>query len=501
LRAALLAAAACALLPLQPTDAAAADPRVVAVSPGAGSGAASAFRFFYSDADGAADISAVEAVIVGGGLTGVHACFVHASAGQFWLRNDANTAWLGPVAAGTPGRVANGQCLLAASGSSMAASGTSLVVTVALTFAAGFAGAKDTYMEATDRGGVSSGWLQAGTWTVRPMNPQPDVVTPSCADASREAEYAIQLTSEQAGRVSRIVYSPSCFPVYSTYLPHEGLFLDRRPLPVMGRVSGHFDILIAFTDTEVNRRELVENTYIAASVKQQIQAGRIREGLEELFRSYTPAAVMEGIGRRAAAAVDFSFTVGITRLSRFELEFTDDGLGFARYDAVVLLDDLVTFSGLGVRRWPGNPRGLFSPHVFDARRTGVILNIDPGALFPGLFGNELLRRNMPNLLVEYQIGERTLVREGTVLYDRTPVVNPRTGENIEPLARATEGKTSISEYLKGYADVDGDGIVDCLDPEITPTADNVDGDFIPDRFDPDLRFDHRPYLWMFAARP
>lgn len=91
------------------------------------------------------------------------------------------------------------------------------------------------------------------------------------------------------------------------------------------------------------------------------------------------------------------------------------------------------------------------------------------------------------------------MREGNITFDRTPIVNPRTGENIDPLVRAYEGKTSIGVYLAGYADVDGDGVTDCIDPYITPTADNVDGDFIPDRFDPDLRFDHRPYSWMLAA--
>ncbi|MSO45603.1 MAG: hypothetical protein EXQ59_02380 [Acidobacteria bacterium] len=93
-----------------------------------------------------------------------------------------------------------------------------------------------------------------------------------------------------------------------------------------------------------------------------------------------------------------------------------------------------------------------------------------------------------------------LKRGGRHTYDRTPIVNPRTGENIEPLIRANEGKISIGVYLAGYADVDGDGIVDCLDPVITPTSDNVDGDFVPDRFDPDLRVDHHPYSWMYATR-
>lgn len=473
----------------------AAGPEVVAVSPGAGAGAGRTFTFTYSDADGASDIDATEAVIVSGtDLTGVDACFVHASGNAFWLRDDTNGAWMGPAAAGSTARLANTQCALSAATSSISASGNNVTVTVTLTFAVSFAGTKTIYMIGADRAGLSSGWLEAGTWKVTPLNPAMDVVSSSCADPSKDAQYSLQIISEQGGRVSKMVTTPSCFPAHAFYSFQEGYFLDRRPLPIMGRTSGRFDVLFVFVDTEVNRQTLLDNSSLSESVKVKVGMGRIREALEELLASYTPPAVMEGLRRAAADAVEFTFSVALSRSPHAELELRDGGLGFARHDAVVLLDDLGRFSGIGVRRWP------WQRHLFHARDGGYFLNIDPGALTPGLFGNELLRRNVPTLLSEYLIGERTLVREGNITFDRTPIVNPRTGENIEPLVRAYEGKTSIGVYLAGYADVDGDGVTDCIDPYITPTADNVDGDFIPDRFDPDLRFDHRPYSWMLAAR-
>ena len=43
-------------------------------------------------------------------------------------------------------------------------------------------------------------------------------------------------------------------------------------------------------------------------------------------------------------------------------------------------------------------------------------------------------------------------------------------------------------------------MVDCLDPTIAPTADNVDGDFVPDRYDPDLSVDNKPLFWTYAPR-
>jgi hypothetical protein len=475
-----------------------AAPGVVYVTPGLGAGAGRTFTLAYSDADGASDIEAAEVLIANGTeLAAADACYVYASGNHFWLRDDPHGAWIGPVAGGGTGRLANSQCALFAAGSSMSAAGSRLTVVVTVTFTIAFAGPKTVFMNATDRAGLASGWAEAGTWRVAPLNPGLDVVMSSCADSALDAQYSIRIVNDPSGRESRRIMTPTCFPTHAYYAFPEGMFLDRRPLPAMGRTAGRFDVLMLFFDNELNRQKLLENAYIPSDIKAQIAAGRVREGLQALFATYyTPAAVMAGLRREAASAVEFRFTVEMTTLPRRQLEMSDDGgLGFAAYDAVVLIDDLGTVSGIGVRRWP------WGRHVFHGRDAGYFLNIAPGAIFPGLFGNELLRRNVPTLLSEYLIGERTLVVEGTVTYDRTPIVNPRTGENIEPLIRAYEGKTSIGVYLAGYADVDGDGVVDCIDPDIAPTVDNVDADFIPDRFDPDLTVNHRPYSWMYAPRP
>src|SRR5207237_10247715 len=125
--------------------------------------------------------------------------------------------------------------------------------------------------------------------------------------------------------------------------------------PMMGRTCGHFNLLVAFTNNEHNRQELLDNTSIPSAVKDKIAAGRVQEGLEELFASYTSAGIMEGLRTAAAGAVDFSFTVALTSLPRHDMEFgNDSGMAFARYDAVVILDDLITVSGIGARRWPWN---------------------------------------------------------------------------------------------------------------------------------------------------
>ena len=476
-------------------------PSVVSASPGSGAGAGRTFTFSFSDPDGASDFATTEVLVVSGTeLAGLNACYFFATGNQLWLRDDAHSAWIGPMTPGGSGAVTNSQCTLTAAGSSISASGNSLTMTVTATFGVSFAGPKTIYMRATDRTGQSSDFVQGGTWTVSPLNPGLNVVTSSCPDPSRDSALSVRTVSEQGGRVSALVTMPDCFRTYAAYLPQEGYFLDgdRRPLPIMGRTSGHFDILFVFVDTEFNRRKLFDNSSMPTTVKDTIAGGRIQDALTELLATYTATAVMSGFAQRANAAkvVDFSFSVALTRLSQRALDLTDGGLGFARYDAVVVLDDMGSISAHGVERWPSQ---LTRP-LFHGRGGTFFLHIDPLALTPALFGHELLHRNLPVLLKEYQIGNRTLVRVGGVTYDRTPVINPRTGEDIEPLIRANEGKTPLVEYLGGFADVDGDGIVDCIDPEITPTADNLDGDFVPDRFDPDLGFDHRPYSWMYAVR-
>ncbi len=471
-------------------------PAVVSVSPSSGSGAGRTFTFIYADPDGGPDIAMTEVAIVSGTeLTGRHACNFYAGADRIWLRDDDDRAWIGPVTAGAPASLRNSQCAVAAASFALLPSGDRLTMTVTVTFAAAFAGAKTIFTKVTDAAGQATEWVAAGTWTAAALNPAPEVVTSSCPDPSSDPIYSVVDIPEQNGRSMRRIVTPACYPVHSHYMAFEGMFLDdRRPLPVMGRTAGHFEVIFVFVDTEANRQKLLDNAAVPASVKAEVAAGRVREALTDLLVTYTPAAVMAGVRREAAGVAEFSYAVALANAGHAFLELNDPGLGFAGYDAVVFLDDLGAASGIGVRRWP------WQRHLFHGRDGGYFLNLDPRALTPALFGHELLGRNLPVLLSEYLVGERAIVVEGGVTYDRTPIINPRTGENLEPLVRAYEGKTPIANYIAGYTDVDGDGMVDAIDPEITPTADNVDGDFIPDRFDPDLRVNHRPFSWLYAER-
>jgi hypothetical protein len=64
------------------------------------------------------------------------------------------------------GTIENSQCVVRLSESSISGEGTTFRVTVALTFKAGFGGAKGVYLLVQDYGGLAAGWQQVGTWAV-----------------------------------------------------------------------------------------------------------------------------------------------------------------------------------------------------------------------------------------------------------------------------------------------------------------------------------------------
>jgi hypothetical protein len=100
-------------------------------------------------------------------LSATNACYFYYSraSNALYLANDAG-AWQGPVTVGSAGTLANSQCSVNAGGSSVSASGTTLTLNLAISFEAGFAGAKGIFME-VQNATVDSGWSQLGNWTVQ----------------------------------------------------------------------------------------------------------------------------------------------------------------------------------------------------------------------------------------------------------------------------------------------------------------------------------------------
>ncbi len=141
-------------------------PAVVSVSPASGSGSSQSYHLTVSDANGFGDLASVQFTI---GQTGSSANSCNLAYGPpangLYLLNDARTQWMGPVKLGSSGSLSNSQCSVNLSSSSSSGSGSTLTVDLALSFTAGFAGTKNVYLYALDKGNAASGWQTTGTWT------------------------------------------------------------------------------------------------------------------------------------------------------------------------------------------------------------------------------------------------------------------------------------------------------------------------------------------------
>jgi hypothetical protein len=141
-------------------------PAPVSVTPHSSSGSSQTFAFTFTDPNGATDIVSTQ-MDINAQLSATNACYFYYSraSNALYLASDAG-AWQGPVTVGGSGTLSNSQCTVNAATSSVSASGTTLTLNLAISFEAGFAGAKGIFME-LQNATVDSGWSQLGTWTVQ----------------------------------------------------------------------------------------------------------------------------------------------------------------------------------------------------------------------------------------------------------------------------------------------------------------------------------------------
>jgi len=74
-----------------------------------------------------------------------------------YLLNGAATAWLGPLAPGSAGKLANSQCTVNGTGSSASGSGQTLTLILSLSASATSVGTQQLYLAAQDSEGLKSG--------------------------------------------------------------------------------------------------------------------------------------------------------------------------------------------------------------------------------------------------------------------------------------------------------------------------------------------------------
>jgi len=132
----------------------------------------SPFNFTFADPRGWQDLDVVN-ILINNFLDGRSACYLAYSRplNVLYLVNDAGTALLPGLTLNGSGSVTNSQCMVTGAGSSTVGLGASLTLSLNMSFGAGFAGNKVTYLAARDLEGGNSGWQALGTRSM------PDAVT------------------------------------------------------------------------------------------------------------------------------------------------------------------------------------------------------------------------------------------------------------------------------------------------------------------------------------
>jgi hypothetical protein len=154
-------------LPEAGSQASEAAPRIGAVSPIGGAGHSQAFRVVASHPAGATAINDVEVYIDEQMTsTGSTACWIDVNPlKSVAVRKEDGSDWLPSVRIGSAGTAVNSKCSIDAGGVKVETKGTELAVTLPVTFAAAFTGAKRVWVVASGPRN-HSGWQERSTWTV-----------------------------------------------------------------------------------------------------------------------------------------------------------------------------------------------------------------------------------------------------------------------------------------------------------------------------------------------
>jgi len=96
---------------------------------------------------------------------------------KLYLRNDANSSWLGGFAPGSANIIENTYAKLDCAATTISGSGNTLTVNWKVTFKSGFLGAKNMYLYVRDDANAYKNWTQAGTWNIQQGDTTPPTGT------------------------------------------------------------------------------------------------------------------------------------------------------------------------------------------------------------------------------------------------------------------------------------------------------------------------------------
>jgi len=205
------------------------------IAPASGSGAGQTFTFVMSD-QGVSNFLVAAAMLFAStpGFNLNNACYIvyDRTASRFSLLADSITSGSSGLTIGSSGSVSNSQCTLYGSGSTATIGATTVTITLNLTFNPRFAGAKNTFLFASENG-FNSGWVQVGSWTVPGTPPTVNSVSPSSGSGLNQnftASVSTAVSPSDLTRISLLV-TPSgtanaCYVEYNRASATIGLYND-----------------------------------------------------------------------------------------------------------------------------------------------------------------------------------------------------------------------------------------------------------------------------------
>ena len=133
------------------------------------------FKSTYTDLDGALNIQEAY-LLINTSKTGTNCLYVYYNQpnNKLYLRNDANSSWLGGYAPGSANTIENPYAKLNCISTNVLTSGNTLTLSCSVIFKSTFTGNKNIYLYTKDAVGVTNGWTQKGVWSI-----QKDTVAPT----------------------------------------------------------------------------------------------------------------------------------------------------------------------------------------------------------------------------------------------------------------------------------------------------------------------------------
>lgn len=146
-------------------------PSVGTITPSSGSSPANTavnFTTTYSDPNGWRDIQQTR-LLINTKVNGTNCFYGYYNQNQnkLYLRNNANTTWLGGFAPGSSNVIQNSYVKLNCAQTTVSGSGNTLTVRWNITFKPAFKGQKNTYLYIKDDSNAYDGWKKKGTWEVK----------------------------------------------------------------------------------------------------------------------------------------------------------------------------------------------------------------------------------------------------------------------------------------------------------------------------------------------